>query len=183
MSDLKMDAPPEIRGSFKPISTNVPGIEICEHMPRLAKMMDKVAIIRALYGCPDQHASDLCLSGYPIGPKGRQDNHPSLGSTVSRLHGPVGRSIFVLAACALVWNGLFTSSLAHDQDPGIVASVVRPAHPVLIRNQHGLMLRVMIVAVEVDREVLASVMVAAVRRYEAESPAPERPSSGGTAPG
>lgn len=93
MYDLKMEAPLEIRGSFRPIATNVPGIEICEHMPRLAKMMDKVAIIRSLYGCPDQHASDLCLSGYPIGPKGRQDNHPSLGSAVSKLHGSVDPSV------------------------------------------------------------------------------------------
>ncbi|MBM4002465.1 MAG: DUF1501 domain-containing protein [Planctomycetes bacterium] len=93
MYDLKMEAPIEIRGSFLPISTNVSGIEICEHMPRLATMMDKVAIIRSLYGCPDQHASDLCLSGYPIGPKGRQDNHPSLGSAVSRLQGPVDPAV------------------------------------------------------------------------------------------
>jgi hypothetical protein len=88
-----MDAPIEIRGSFKPIATNVPGIEICEHMPRLAKIMDKVAIVRSLYGCPDQHASDLCLSGYPIGARGRQDNHPSLGAAVSKLQGPVDPSV------------------------------------------------------------------------------------------
>jgi hypothetical protein len=93
MYDLKMDAPLEIRGSFQPIATNVPGIEICEHMPRLAKIMDKVAIIRSLYGCPDQHASDLCLSGYPIGARGRQDNHPSLGAAVSKLRGPVDPSV------------------------------------------------------------------------------------------
>jgi hypothetical protein len=93
MYDLKMEAPIEIRGSFKPIATNVPGIEICEHMPRLAKIMDKVAIIRSLYGCPDQHASDLCLSGYPIGARGRQDNHPSLGAAVSKLQGPVDPSV------------------------------------------------------------------------------------------
>ncbi len=93
MYDLKMDAPIEIRGSFKPISTNVPGIEICEHLPRLAKMMDRFAIIRSLYGSPDQHASDMCLSGYPIGPKGRQDNHPSLGSAVSKLQGPVDPAV------------------------------------------------------------------------------------------
>src|SRR3954463_11929714 len=78
MYDLKMDAPVEIRGSFRPISTNVPGIDICEHMPMLAGMMDKFTIIRSLYGGVDQHASDLCLSGYPIGAKGRQDDHPSL---------------------------------------------------------------------------------------------------------
>lgn len=93
MYDLKMDAPVEIRGSFRPIATNVPGIEICEHMPRLARMMDKVAVIRSLYGCPDQHASDLCLSGYPIGPRGRQDNHPSLGAAVSKLHGPADLAV------------------------------------------------------------------------------------------
>lgn len=93
MYDLKMQAPPEIRGTFRPIATNVPGIEICEHMPLLAKMMDKFAIIRSLYGCPDQHASDQCLSGYPIGSKGRQDNHPSLGSVVSKLQGPVDPAV------------------------------------------------------------------------------------------
>lgn len=93
MYDLKMDAPPEIRGSFQPIDTNVPGIRICEHMPRLAKMMDKFTIIRSLYGSKDQHNSDLCLSGYCAGPKGRQDNHPSLGSVVSRLQGPVDPAV------------------------------------------------------------------------------------------
>ncbi len=93
MYDLKMQAPKEIRGEFKPIATNVPGIEICQHMPRLAKMMDKFAIIRSLYGCPDQHASDLCLSGYPIGGGKRQSGHPSLGSLLSKLQGPVDRAV------------------------------------------------------------------------------------------
>lgn len=93
MFDLKMDAPVEIRGEFKPIATNVPGIEICEHMPRLAGMMDKFAIIRSLYGSPDQHASDVCMSGYPIGPGGQQSGHPSLGSVVSKLQGPVDKAV------------------------------------------------------------------------------------------
>src|SRR5947209_1052956 len=39
--DLKPDAPSELRGEFNPIKTNVPGIEICEHLPQLARMMDK----------------------------------------------------------------------------------------------------------------------------------------------
>ncbi|MCS6775990.1 MAG: DUF1501 domain-containing protein, partial [Chloroherpetonaceae bacterium] len=39
MFDLKPDAPAEIRGEFRPIRTNVPGIEICEHLPRIARMM------------------------------------------------------------------------------------------------------------------------------------------------
>src|SRR6058998_3584629 len=64
MFDLKTDAPSEIRGEFKPIATNVPGIQICELMPRLAKMMDKFTIIRSLIGARDEHASNICLSGY-----------------------------------------------------------------------------------------------------------------------
>ena len=93
MYDLKMKAPLEIRGSFKPISTNLPGTQICEHLPRLAKMMDKVAIIRSLHGCPDQHASDLCMSGYPIGGGQRQSGRPSLGACVSKLHGSIHPAI------------------------------------------------------------------------------------------
>src|SRR5947209_5723444 len=44
--DLKPDAPREIAGEFQPIATRVPGIRISEHLPRLAAMMDKLAIIR-----------------------------------------------------------------------------------------------------------------------------------------
>ncbi len=93
MYDLKMNAPAEIRGSFRPIATNVPGIDICEHMPRLARMMDKFTIIRSLHGSPDQHNSDMCLSGYPKGPRGKQDGHPSLGSVLSKLQGPIDPAI------------------------------------------------------------------------------------------
>src|SRR5262245_12010360 len=46
--DLKPDAPSEVRGEFRPISTNVPGIRICELFPRMARMMDKFAIIRSI---------------------------------------------------------------------------------------------------------------------------------------
>ncbi|MDB6037771.1 MAG: hypothetical protein JWM99_1612, partial [Verrucomicrobiales bacterium] len=50
MFDLKMDAPAEIRGEFQPISTKVPGIQICEHLPLLAGMMDKLTLIRSIVG-------------------------------------------------------------------------------------------------------------------------------------
>src|SRR5436853_7209968 len=46
--DLKMDAPSEIRGEFRPISTSVPGIKICEHLPLIARVPDKLPIIRSL---------------------------------------------------------------------------------------------------------------------------------------
>ena len=47
--DMKPDAPREIRGPFRPIRTNVPGIEICEIFPRMAKHADKYALVRSVY--------------------------------------------------------------------------------------------------------------------------------------
>ena len=61
MFDLKMDAPVEIRGEFQPISTKVPGIQICEHLPRMAAMMDKLAIIRSLVGSGWATSSTSCV--------------------------------------------------------------------------------------------------------------------------
>jgi hypothetical protein len=83
MVDLKPDAPSEIRGEFRPIQTNVPGIEICELMPRMARMMDKFAIIRSLKGCVDRHEPHQVFSGYPDGRK----KWPCLGSFLSKLQG------------------------------------------------------------------------------------------------
>src|SRR5262249_47694328 len=48
--DLKPDAPAEIRGELRPIRTNVPGVDICELMPRLARITDKLTIVRSLVG-------------------------------------------------------------------------------------------------------------------------------------
>src|SRR5262245_38726486 len=48
MFDMKPDAPEDYRGEFKPIRTNVVGLDICEHMPRLARMADKYTIIRSV---------------------------------------------------------------------------------------------------------------------------------------
>ncbi len=63
MYDLKPEAPAEIRGEFKPIKTAVPGIEICELMPRLASMMDKLTVIRSRVGAAGPHYAFQCLTG------------------------------------------------------------------------------------------------------------------------
>src|SRR5262245_23004911 len=55
MYDLKPDAPSEYRGEFKPIQTNVPGIDICELMPLQANMADKLAIVRNMKFHQNQH--------------------------------------------------------------------------------------------------------------------------------
>src|SRR4051812_14597005 len=46
MVDLKPDAPAEIRGEFKPIATSVPGLQVCEHLPNLARWMHRASLIR-----------------------------------------------------------------------------------------------------------------------------------------
>jgi len=68
MYDLKPDAPAEIRGEFQPIPTRVPGIEICELMPRLADMADKLALIRSLVGFRDDHNTHWCSTGWESHP-------------------------------------------------------------------------------------------------------------------
>ena len=66
MYDLKPDAPAEFRGEFKPIATNVPGIQIGEHLPLQARIMDKLAIVRSAYHTNAGHGmgSQWMLTGY-----------------------------------------------------------------------------------------------------------------------
>ncbi len=92
MVDLKPAAPREIRGEFQPIATNVPGIQISELMPNVAKMMDKFAIIRSLVGSDGRHSSFQCVTGrrFARQPSG---GWPEIGSVLSKLHGPVDRSV------------------------------------------------------------------------------------------
>ena len=67
MYDLKPAAPAEIRGEFQPIATNVPGIEVCELMPRLAGMADKLTLIRSLVGFQNDHNTHWCSTGWESG--------------------------------------------------------------------------------------------------------------------
>jgi uncharacterized protein (DUF1501 family) len=83
MYDLKPDAPENIRGEFKPIQTNVPGVQICELMPLQARMWDKFAVIRSLVSKED-HIDTEAMTGYPEA-MNRNQAHPSFGSLVSKL--------------------------------------------------------------------------------------------------
>jgi uncharacterized protein (DUF1501 family) len=70
--DLKPEAPLEVRGSFKPIATRAPGVQLCEHLPRLAARADKFAIIRSMtHGLPShEHATHMVLTGIDKMPPG-----------------------------------------------------------------------------------------------------------------
>ena len=64
--DMKPKAPAEIRGTFQPVSTRVPGIQICEHLPLLAARSDKYAIVRSLQGfsAEHEHGTHMLLTGH-----------------------------------------------------------------------------------------------------------------------
>jgi hypothetical protein len=63
--DMKPDAPSEVRGPFRPIKTNVPGIEISEIFPRMARHADKYAIVRSVHHTATTHAEAAQLFGLP----------------------------------------------------------------------------------------------------------------------
>jgi uncharacterized protein (DUF1501 family) len=81
--DMKPDAPAEYRGAFSPIKTNVPGIQICEHMPQLAKVADKFAIVRSVAHKFADHGGGhkRFLTGRdPREPTGFVNDYPMVGS-------------------------------------------------------------------------------------------------------
>jgi hypothetical protein len=102
--DPKPDAPAEIRGEFKPIQTNVPGIQICELLPRIAGICDKLAIVRSICTHSDLHDASgyWVLTGNKyLGAQSRQispTDWPYLGSLVKLLK-PSDK----LPAYATVW--------------------------------------------------------------------------------
>ena len=129
MYDLKMDAPAEIRGEFQPIETNVPGIQICEHMPRLAKIMDKCVPLRSVYGSPSgAHDSFICYTGRTTQnqPPG---NWPSVGSTISRLQGPVNPAVPPFVGLAPNAGHPPYGSPGHPGFLGIAHAAFRPSGP------------------------------------------------------
>ena len=117
MYDLKPNAPAEIRGEFKPIATSAPGIQLCEHLPGMAKWMHKAAIIRSLNhkaGCHN------CLPSYTGFGQPMPDQHPrdsdppSMGSVCEYLRASGGRKPaendlpdYVYMPCWLGWGQAF----------------------------------------------------------------------------
>ncbi|MBT4692712.1 MAG: DUF1501 domain-containing protein [Planctomycetaceae bacterium] len=101
MWDLKPDAPAEIRGEFKPIATNVPGIQIGELFPKIAAMMDKFTVVRSIVGANGGHAAHQAVTGF--GPNNAPaGGWPSQGAWISKVQGPVNQS--VPAHCSLFYK-------------------------------------------------------------------------------
>src|SRR3954471_6990594 len=99
MWDLKPDAPEAVRGTFRPIDTNVAGIQVCEHMPRMARLGDKYAILRSVHHRQSDHpaAAYWMMVGSPIARPARdagmmsRADRPHPGSALAKVLGPTRR--------------------------------------------------------------------------------------------
>ena len=128
--DMKPDAPAEIRGQFKPIASSVPGFQVCEHLPHLAKQMDRCALVRSLAHREDNHllATHQVLTGMAI-PGGKFDQIASrndwpcyasgLDNYRPRTDGvPTGVTLpTFLMEGPLVWPGQHAGFLGAKHDP------------------------------------------------------------------
>ena len=106
--DMKPDAPAEYRGDFKPISTNVPGVDICELLPNLAKMADKFSIVRSLHHNRNEHSGGTCrlLSGYtPVAANPHDAENPEIASVVSHQLEHTARDIPLFIANGKFYGG------------------------------------------------------------------------------
>ena len=115
--------PPEIRGPFKPVSTSVPGIQICEHMPLQAAMMEKFAIVRSMDASASNHTPITFQAANPKAQRteiGRQGGgYPSMGSVAAKCRGPnqAGMPPFVALANSLVADVYGAGDLGQQYAP------------------------------------------------------------------
>lgn len=126
MYDLKPSAPAEFRGEFRPIDTNVPGIQISEHLPLQAQIMDKFSILRSGTHTNPSHGSGAqwMLTGYPTTLEVYENVSPSVGSVVARLRGAKapGLPAYVTVPrhhhfCKAAYLGASYDPFAPDADP------------------------------------------------------------------
>jgi hypothetical protein len=99
--DMKPEAPAEIRGEFKPVATKTPGIQYCEHLPKLAAHSDKIALVRSVTHGSNEHneAHTIMLTGRSELPPGYNEKKPqstdwpSIASITGRLVPSRSRSL------------------------------------------------------------------------------------------
>lgn len=123
--DLKPGAPGDIRGPFRPIKTNVPGVEICEHFPLMAQMADRYAILRAVHhtAAPiHETGQQLMQTGYLA--KGNIE-YPHYGSVLSHLRGQTldEAPASVVVPTPIRHTGV---SVSHGQTAGILGALHEP---------------------------------------------------------
>ena len=125
MFDLKPDAPKEVRGPWNPAATNVPGVQICEALPKIAAMMDKFTIIRSLVGNQADHDAIQVFNGRnPKAPK-PSGGWPQMGSVVAKLQGPTQPSVPpYVSLCYTCTHGPY-----NEPGPGFLGTALSPFRP------------------------------------------------------
>jgi len=100
MWDIKTEAPSEIRGPFKPISTNVAGVHIGECFPQIASMFDKFTAIRSVVGSDGSHDGYQCVTGWSRKDMVSGTSYPAIGACASKILGPVDPAVPVAVGLA-----------------------------------------------------------------------------------
>ena len=100
MWDIKTEAPSEIKGPFKPISTSVAGIQIGECFPQIASMFDKFTAIRSVVGSDGGHDGHQCVTGWSRKDMVSGSTYPSIGACASKILAPVDLSVPVAVGLA-----------------------------------------------------------------------------------
>jgi hypothetical protein len=134
--DMKPDAPAEVRGELKPIATNVPGIQISELLPLLARHVDKFKIVRSVTHPCSVHTTGVytmltgTIHGTPLVDQLRAlpEDHPHLGSIVARHRGSSGGlppfvtlpKLFEAPPVDGIWPGQNAGFLGRRYDPFVV---------------------------------------------------------------
>jgi hypothetical protein len=142
--DLKPNAPAEIRGEFKPIQTNVPGISITEHLPRLAALAHRYTIVRSVTHRDNDHAigAYLALTGYShpkhdilgIEPPASPQDMPALGSVLSKVR-PLDRPVFPYVTLGDLRH--FGNNDSMGQNAGCLGKVYDPFTVPFVRPMNG----------------------------------------------
>ncbi|HLQ44819.1 MAG TPA: DUF1501 domain-containing protein [Planctomycetaceae bacterium] len=128
MIDLKPDAPVEIRGDFQPIATRVPGVQVCELLPKLAGIANRITFVRSLVGSVGQHNAFQCQSGF--GEKELQSlgGRPAMGAVVAKLQ---GSSADVAPAFVDLMQG--RPLVRNSARPGFLGPAYQPFRPDISR--------------------------------------------------
>ena len=100
MWDIKTEAPSEIRGPFKPISTNMAGVHIGECFPQIASMFDKFTAIRSVVGSDGSHDGYQCVTGWSRKDMVSGTSYPAIGACASKILGPVDPAVPVAVGLA-----------------------------------------------------------------------------------
>jgi Protein of unknown function (DUF1501) len=124
--DLKPHAPAEIAGPWRPIATAVPGIQICEALPRLARLMDRLVIVRSLVGNQADHDAVQVYNGHHPRRPVASGGWPQFGSAVARLQGPADPATPpFISLCYTCTHGPY-----NEPGPGFVGPAFAPFRPI-----------------------------------------------------